>query len=110
MIATPIINKAELMLKISTRSGSSVLFNIQFNGVWPVTLEICNRGGQCGKTEYEIFFGPFVDIRTASDDRCSIDEPFLSLRDVVIGNTGITTKGALYLGVQRLDGSEVITT
>lgn len=86
------------------------LFNLQFNGTWAVTVSICNRDGQCGSTDYNIYFGPFLDVRTVSDERCTTNSNKLSLRDVIIGNNGMPARGGLYLGVRRQDQSQAIIT
>ncbi len=41
-------------------------FNIQWNGTWPVSLGICDRGGACARADYAIYFGPYFATTEAT--------------------------------------------
>lgn len=62
----------ELQLDPSQLTGAHNVFNVAFNGTWPVQLRLCNRAGLCGQTDYQLYFGPFlvIDAYSFEDRRC----------------------------------------
>ena len=46
-------------------------FNIPWNGEWPVDLKLCDRKGACTTSSYKLNFGPYVDLYSFEDLRCT---------------------------------------
>jgi len=86
------------------------IFNIQWNGEWPVSLEICDNSAECHTAAYSIYFGPFLTVDEVVDPNCvqTTSESFyrnLTLNGFVIGNCGFMSAAAdIYLGIQNSGG------
>lgn len=88
------------------------LFNIQWNGDWPVKLRLCDRGGLCAEIEHTLYFGPFITFQSVRDRRCgTADIPLreaLRIESYLLGNIGYAAPiASLYLGIQDTASGQV---
>ena len=84
------------------------IFNIQWNGTWPVSLKICDRHQACNTASYNIYFGPFFTTGTAQDPECAASatsqdlQHILRINGITIGNCGFDVPSAAdYLVIQK---------
>ena len=90
----------ELRLDPRQLMGEHNLFNIAWNGHWPIRLRVCDRQGACGSSDFDLYFGPFVQIQDVSDLRC------LNLAQgltgaVIWGNNGYAARANFYVLLGR---------
>ena len=64
------------------------VFNILLNGEHKIGLQICDTDGRCGKSEYTVYFGPFVLADSVTDMRCKSSIPALGVGKLAVGNMG----------------------
>lgn len=79
--------------------GSHNMFNISWNGDWPIRLRICDKRGACTQQDYSRYFGPFIDVWGVGDMHCSQaseDELQMSLD---WGNNGYAAKSNFYIAL-----------
>ncbi len=90
------------------------LFNIQWNGHWPVALEICDKSGNCGRSDYSIYFGPFLHPaggNPGSVQTFSCEAFRFEIGDLVAGNLGYDcTESDIYFGLTRQDSQGFLAT
>jgi len=91
------------------------LFNIQWNGYWPVSLEICDRSGKCGRSDYSIYFGPFLQPNGGTPDTISLvfscEGSAFDVGELVGGNFGHDCRGCdIYFGITRPDVPSFLVT
>lgn len=78
------------------------VFNIQSNGVHKIGFHICDTDAQCGKTEYNLYFGPFFSAKSVRDMRCTDFSYSLELTDGTFGNIGYPSlRNTLYIALQN---------
>lgn len=88
------------------------LFNIAWNGDWPLRLELCDRSGACASVDYLLYFGPFLSFDHADDLRCTLPatpvyEALLG-QGYVLGNLGYPAAYSLaYLALQTGDATQL---
>ncbi len=79
--------------------GSHNLFNISWNGDWPIRLRVCDKRGACTQQDYSRYFGPFIDAWGVIDMHCSMasnDEVQMSLD---WGNNGYAAQSNFYIAL-----------
>lgn len=69
-------------------------FNIAWNGTWSVGLRICDRSAACAQTDYRLYFGPFLEVSSFTDERCAgvPDSAARLLMTAAWGNNGFTAR------------------
>ena len=78
------------------------VFNIQSNGVHKIGFQICDTDGRCGKSEYNIYFGPFFSAKSVRDMRCTDFSYSLELSGGTFGNIGHPSpRNTLYIVLQN---------
>jgi len=81
--------------------GSENFFDVSHNGMHQITLEICDLDNECGSTNYDLYFGPFISLQnvdfscTDSDAKNSLY--VLNLHDIIIANTAHPAPVDLFL-------------
>ena len=81
--------------------GSHNLFNISFNGNWPIRLRICDKRGACSQQDVSRYFGPFFDVRDLVDLRCIYMDQFDLKMSAVWGNNGYRAMTDFYLALAQ---------
>ena len=80
------------------------VFNIMLNGEHKIGLKICDTDGRCGKSEYTLYFGPFVFVGSVTDLRCAKGTEHLDLKNLVLGNLGHASPlTGLYMALINID-------
>lgn len=80
------------------------VFNILQNGEHTIGLQICDTDGRCGKSEYTLYFGPFVFVGSVTDQRCTQGKEQLDLGRIVLGNMGHASPlTSLYMALINAD-------
>lgn len=73
-------------------------FNIPWNGEWPVDLKLCDRKGACTTSSYKLNFGPYVDLYSFEDLRCTTGGADQRMRlRVSFGNNGHSAVANVYV-------------
>jgi len=83
-------------------SDSHNLFNLQWNGDWPINIQICDKGGLCASADYSIYIGPFLTVESVQDLRCSgvPQKDPIKLSGIKLQNIGFTVAGKIYAALQ----------
>ncbi|WP_284616604.1 hypothetical protein [Aquabacterium humicola] len=77
--------------------GDHNVFNIAWNGEWPVDLRICDRKGSCTTSSYKLNFGPYIHVSSFEDLRCSSNGADQRMRlKVSFGNNGWSATANIY--------------
>ncbi|MBK9361433.1 MAG: hypothetical protein IPM99_10060 [Rubrivivax sp.] len=96
----PYLESYEFRLDPAKLTGEHNFFNIAFNGTWPVQLQICDRKGQCGQTDYQLYFGPFLMLDRFRDLRCDSTVNLDEVRfDATWGNHGYSSAANFYVAL-----------
>ncbi len=83
------------------------VFNILQNGEHTIGLQICDTDGHCGKSEYTLYFGPFVLVGSVTDLRCTQGKEQLDLGRIVLGNMGHASPlTSLYMALINADNPD----
>jgi hypothetical protein len=90
------------------------LFNLQWNGDWPVQIGICDKSGACAERAYQIYLGAFLRFSDAKDLRCTDPGQHIA-ESLLIGSYTMANIGFdaplsfVYLGLQSATSQQLWT-
>ena len=94
-------------------SDSHNLFNLQWNGDWPVSLRLCDKGGLCAQADYSFYTGPILKITSVADQRCANPQDTtqpIRISGFELGNIGFDVpEAAIYVGIQPQNSQTLLT-